>query len=827
MNEGTISAETSGLNDAGSITVNAGTFTMRNGSSISSSSINTASNAGSAGQITIQGSTGSGGAAASVSLDNSALSTTVKGGSAANTPASIAITADVLSLTNGAEITANTSGPAPAGNISLNVDTLTASTSTVSSASTKFFASNAGSSGQITVQGLSGPGSAASTVSLDSSTISTTINGGSPTTTPGDISITSGTLSLQNGSQITAATLFGGAPGGNIVLTAESASINNGKIDASTFFGDGKGGNIVLNANIVDLNSSTISSSSQASSAGGGTITLEGLNGAGNRAQTITLSSGSEISATTTSSGSGGMINVNAVDLHLKDGSAVDTSTRGSGAAGNIMIDAKTVVLSGGAHISADTSGTGQGGLVSIQATDSLVVTGSNAAGHSTNISTETALFGDAGEVRLSAPTIIISEGAVVEAQSDGVTGKAGAITLQAGQLNVINGGFITSSTLSAGAGGTVNITATEQMTIAGSNQKGSSQVAAATGASGSAGQVIITTPLLQVDGGVIKTNTAADGKAGSVNINAGSLALTNGAQIVSLASKDPTTGKISPGDAGSVTINVSGLLSSQGSTISSSANSGAGGNVTITTGNLQLTGDSTVSAQSTGAKDAGSIKLASGSDILLQNSTVTTNAAQASGGNIKLTAPGSVTLDNGKVTSSVNGPAGSNGGNISIDPVFVILRNGSQVLAQANEGAGGNILINATGAVLAEAGTLIDASAASGINGSINIQAPIRALSGAIAPLPQAFAKITNLYRQHCAAQKGGQFSSFIQGTRDGLPPVPGDYMSSPLTFDPAMSQHPPSNSSAQSVTAAQLGLVTGGTTKEEEFSISSGCRS
>ena len=219
-------------------------------------------------------------------------------------------------------------------------------------------------------------------------------------------------------------------------------------------------------------------------------------------------------------------------------------------------------------------------------------------------------------------------------------------------------------------------------------------------------------------------------------------------------------------------------------SIISSDGGNGFGGDVSITSGNLQMTNGSTVSARSSGPNPAGSITLASGSDIFLHDSTITTFAAQSSGGNIKLTAPGTVRVDHSTITSSVNGPTGSNGGNISIDPEFVILQNGSQILAQAQGGNGGSITINA-GTFMTEAGTLIDASSSLGINGTINIQSPIQQLSGAIAPLPQAFANIANLYGQHCAAQKGGQFSSFVQGTRDGLPPVPGDAMGSPLTFE------------------------------------------
>jgi len=256
------------------------------------------------------------------------------------------------------------------------------------------------------------------------------------------------------------------------------------------------------------------------------------------------------------------------------------------------------------------------------------------------------------------------------------------------------------------------------------------------------------------------------------------------------------------------------------------------GGNIDVTAGNLTLTHGATISASSTSpdmtAGTAGNVTLVSAQDLSLANSTVQTSALQASGGTIKLTAPGTVLLDNSKVTSSVQGPVGSNGGNITIDPEFVILRNNSEVRANANEGAGGNITINATGAVLEDAGSLISATATRGVNGEISIQAPIKQLSGAIAPLPQAFANIANLYGQHCAAQKGGQYSSFVQGARDGVPPQPGDFMSSPLTFEPVSS--PPSGrgpAPPPGPAPLQVGLEDRGRTEATLFSLFSGCRS
>jgi hypothetical protein len=256
------------------------------------------------------------------------------------------------------------------------------------------------------------------------------------------------------------------------------------------------------------------------------------------------------------------------------------------------------------------------------------------------------------------------------------------------------------------------------------------------------------------------------------------------------------------------VALQVEGLFSSHSSTVSTAAAEGASGDITITANNKKLTGGTTVSAQSAGLKNAGSIALTSASDLLVEESTVTTSALQASGGDIKLTAPGTILLDNAKVTSSVNGPQGSNGGNVSIDPQFVIAKNNSQITAQAVGGNGGNISI-VTNTFLAEPTTLISASSNTGISGTVNIQSPVQNLAGAIAPLPQNFISGANFYAQRCAAQKGGQFSSLTQGTRDGVPPQPGDYLGSPLLAEVQRLNSAASTPTPTfSLTARRLGL-------------------
>jgi large exoprotein involved in heme utilization and adhesion len=258
---------------------------------------------------------------------------------------------------------------------------------------------------------------------------------------------------------------------------------------------------------------------------------------------------------------------------------------------------------------------------------------------------------------------------------------------------------------------------------------------------------------------------------------------------------------------------------------------SAPGGNVRVDAGQLSLTNGASISTSSTSsnsaaAGNAGNITLASLTDINIRDSMVTTSAAQATGGNIKLSAPGMILMDNAQITSSVNGPVGSNGGNISIDPQFVIMKNGSTILANAVGGNGGNINI-VTNTFLAEPGTLIDASSSLGISGQITIQSPIQSLAGAIAPLPQNLVSLANLYGQHCASQKGGQFSSFVQGQRDGLPTQPGDFLSSPLSLDLINRDLRSEEPALSGLTATRLGLSDSTSFSRHALSLTSGCRS
>jgi hypothetical protein len=120
-------------------------------------------------------------------------------------------------------------------------------------------------------------------------------------------------------------------------------------------------------------------------------------------------------------------------------------------------------------------------------------------------------------------------------------------------------------------------------------------------------------------------------------------------------------------------------------------------------------------------------------------------------------------------------------GGNITIDPEFVIVQN-SQIVANANRGQGGNIQITA-GVFLADPTSRVDASSDLGIDGTVDIRAPVTNVSGTIAPLPQDFGRQLELLCGRCAQRlRGGERSSFVLARRDGLPLEPGTPLFSPL---------------------------------------------
>jgi large exoprotein involved in heme utilization and adhesion len=117
-------------------------------------------------------------------------------------------------------------------------------------------------------------------------------------------------------------------------------------------------------------------------------------------------------------------------------------------------------------------------------------------------------------------------------------------------------------------------------------------------------------------------------------------------------------------------------------------------------------------------------------------------------------------------------------GGNIMIDPVF-LLTNNSTITANAFGGPGGNITIIADNFV-PSASTVIEASSALSAPGTIQISSPENNLASSIAQLPRAFVDASRLLRGSCSARREGAPSSFMLAGRGGVPPDADGYLPS-----------------------------------------------
>jgi large exoprotein involved in heme utilization and adhesion len=427
--------------------------------------------------------------------------------------------------------------------------------------------------------------------------------------------------------------------------------------------------------------------------------------------------------------------------LDLKEASLITSSTNALG-----------TDLDGDGVLDDVTAGAGGDILVAVQrlsVVDGSTITSSTLSSDTLAVAGGTVMV-EGLEAGSKAGSVLLS--GLLSGQSTGIFsisngGVPGDITVNAGILTITNGAVINTGSSASGPAGNVGITADSVVISAGG------QIASRSAAQNS-GQVILSANDLSLDNGSIVTRTFSEqgGRGGDVVLNGGTVSLTNGASI-----------------------------NSQSETVSN----GRAGDITITGLSLRMANRSEITSSSLGnradAGDAGNITIQSGSTVLLNNSSITTEARQSSGGQITINASEMIRLTNSRISTSVKGAEGdSDGGNIMIDPPFVILQN-SQLVAQANAGAGGAINVIA-GVFIADPNTLVSATSQSGPQGTVNIQSPVQNIGGELTPMSDEFASAVALLAQQCAARVAdGMFSTFVVTGREGLPAEPGGFLASP----------------------------------------------
>ncbi|MEN8128881.1 MAG: filamentous hemagglutinin N-terminal domain-containing protein [Pseudomonadota bacterium] len=313
-----------------------------------------------------------------------------------------------------------------------------------------------------------------------------------------------------------------------------------------------------------------------------------------------TLGTGIASSAQRGSSGHGGKVTVTASDIILRDGGAITSNTFALGDAGSVTVRVSGQLLIEntssnltGISSSPHEGSTGNGGLVNVEA-QRIIIDGTGAND-------------DAG----------IGTLAFIETQ-----GNAGAVEVTADEIQLINGGSISSGTRGTGDAGSVLVTASD-LTLSGIGLVPSNISSSAESPStGAGGQVIVRARRVVItDGGLITARSSSSTKdAGdvflqfdrlelnsstisteSLSAHGGNIELQSNEGLLILTHGDITT-SVTGGesDAGNITIShpaVAVLM--DGSQIKANAESGDGGNIAISVGVLLKSPDSLIDASS------------------------------------------------------------------------------------------------------------------------------------------------------------------------------------------------------------------------------------
>nr|MBA3968070.1 hypothetical protein [Nitrospirales bacterium] len=546
-----------------------------------------------------------------------------------------------------------------------------------------------------------------------------------------------------------------GGHGGAVVVVANRLQLDDADISTGDWIARNKevdttgfGGNLTITADTVQLTSTFLTTDGFEGKAGDITIT----------AHDIQLKDTSNLRLS--EFGGGGALTINTNSLSLESSFIEAETVDGIGVGlpwTGVTINAEVVTLQNGSVMKSQTFGDGAAGDIRVMATDRMTLS-------------------DVGvEVRPS--------GLFTNSLGDidvGDQGPAGNIFIETGSLELSGGARIDSSTQTSGKSGYVTILASDGVFISGQRVVPVPEVAIF-----GLGSSLPSGIFSRTVGSEFCTGPCGDG--GNISITTGSLSVTNGAAI--------NSGTTSTGLGGTITVNASKNISISGTlddgttpggvfsqTIGNGPDSGSGGNIALTAGgSFFLQDGATVSASSSGPANAGNITILANDNILVDKASVTAEALQASGGNNTLTANDRIQLIDSTIASSVQGNATTVGGNITLDPDFIILQN-SRILAKAGAGQGGNISLIASKAVFADPFSEINATAETGVSGSVTIQSPIQNLSSTITPLPQNTLPVTALYGSRCVAEAGGNFSTFVDSKAGSLAPSPGTFLASPF---------------------------------------------
>ncbi|MEH2035799.1 two-partner secretion domain-containing protein [Nostoc sp.] len=691
----------------------------------------------------------------------------------------ITIDSGEFSLRDGAQLQASTSGVGNAGNVTVgakNAVFLTGGQTTIFS---NVKAGGVGKGGNIDIN--------AATLSLTDSAQLLTVTSGASDTQPagrgdaGNVNVkVTGAVDIageKNGfkSGILSAVETGTVGnGGNIFIDSANFSLRDGAQLQASILGQGNTGNVTVSAkNAVSLANGSILS----------TVEAGGVGKAGNidiNAATLSLTDGAQLLTIIRPSDiqlagrrDAGNVNVKVTDVvdiageknGLKSAilSGVGTGTVGNG--GNIFIDSGNFLLRDGAQIQASTSGVGNAGNVTVGAKNSVSL--ANTAILST---VEAGGVGKGGNIDINAATLSLTDSAQLITITRGAfntqpagRGDAGNVNVKvtgpvdiAGEKNGFSSGILSRvETGTVGNGGNITIDSSNF------SLRDGAQLAASTSGVGNAGNVTVgaKNAVSLADDTSIFTNVEAGamGKGGNIDINATSLSLTDGAQLLTITRGAFDTQPAGRGDAGNVNVKVTGPVDIAGkkngfaSGIFSNMNTGTagnGGNITIDSGDFSLRDGARLQASTSGQGNAGNIH------INAKDAVTVSGTSQESG-------------DSSALFTFTNSTSTGKGGDITVNTNIFRISNGALLDARTrNDQKGGNITVNANIFEAINGGQLTTTTSNNGRAGKITVNADDKLIISGIDPSYSD--RITNFPEN--VANIGANSGLFVSSTGSGI---------------------------------------------------------
>ncbi|NJP10100.1 MAG: S-layer family protein, partial [Leptolyngbyaceae cyanobacterium RU_5_1] len=500
-------------------------------------------------------------------------------------------------------------------------------------------------------------------------------------------------------------------------------------------------------------------------------------------ANSFSITRGARLQANSRGKGDSGDVNVNVRDLFLLDGADAndsvtgiftDLDTDGEGNGGDINVTTGSLLIKNGAQFTANTFATGNAGNITVSVRDQAVLDGFNRAtisGSGNIVPASSGIFSAVGEG--------LGDGNTVPA-----IGNGGEIRLSARTLTLSNGASIGTAVLSGSQGnaGKVTITATEQITISDVNEIGKASgifTQVDSGAIGNANDIEINTGVLTIaNGAQLTASIAGQGKAGNIIVNSQAVNISSGGQLLTTTSSSSKAGDIVVRSSDSTTLTGpgSGLFANttQGST-------GDGGSIFIDSRIMTVRDRARIAVDSQGEGSGGNLNVSAGF-LTLDNAAISAETTSTQGGNITLRLGGILLLRNGSKISTTAGTAGAggDGGNITIRAPFIVgvLGENSDITANAFTGRGGNITIT-TNAIYGlrfqprlTPFSDITASSEFGISGTVAINTLNIDPNRGLVALPINLTDPSQQISQDCTPGSKTSASSFVATGRGGIPP-------------------------------------------------------